>query len=42
MGGAMATVYVTASVGDTYRIEGVHLDPDGAYRFAQDYQRDCP
>ena len=32
----MATVFVvTAGSGDSYRIEGVYLDSDEAYKFAQ-------
>ena len=39
----MTTVYVvTAGSGDTYRIERVYLDPEEAYKFAQDYNGIAP
>ena len=39
----MTTVYVVAAgSGDTYRIERVYLDPDEAYKFAQDYNGIVP
>ena len=38
----MATVYVAAASGDTYRIARVYLDWDQSYGLARDYDEMAP